>query len=102
AWATAITLGAAFLAAHAIALADPVGAPQAHAYASGVWKLAGFHGVHVVVAMLAAGFAWARLRCGHADALRVLDARIATGLWRYAVAQGAVAWAVIHLFPRLA
>jgi cytochrome c oxidase subunit I+III len=102
AWAATLALGAAFLVVHALALAGPIGAPQVHAYASVAWTLAGFHGVHVVVAMLAAGFAWARLRGGHADARHTLDARIAAGLWHYAVAQGAVAWAVIHLFPRLA
>jgi cytochrome c oxidase subunit I+III len=57
--------------------------------------------VHVVVAMLAGGFAWARWLRGHADQERVLDARIADGLWRYALGQGVVTWAVLHLFPRL-
>src|SRR5690606_36600503 len=51
-WLASALLGAGFIAAHAIALAGPVGAPQVHAYASVVWTLAGFHIVHVAVAVL--------------------------------------------------
>ncbi|MDH5824798.1 cytochrome c oxidase subunit I [Luteimonas sp. RD2P54] len=101
-WLLATALGAGFVVAHVSALAGPVGPPQAHAYASVVWTLAGFHAVHVAVAMLASGFVWGRIRHGLAGPARPLEPRIAAGLWRYALGQGAVAWAVIHLFPRLA
>ncbi|WP_157515121.1 cytochrome c oxidase subunit I [Luteimonas abyssi] len=94
-------LGAVMAIVHVSALADPVGPPQAHAYASVVWTLVGFHLVHVVVAVLVSGFVAARARAGYVDAARPLEARIATGLWRYTVGIGIVAWIVIHMFPRV-
>ena len=101
AWLVAALLGAGFIATHWLALAGPVGAPQAHAYAAVVWTLAGFHMLHVAVAALAAVFVAARIRCGYASAARPLEARVVAALWRYTVAQGVVTWAVIHLFPRM-
>ena len=98
----AVGLGTAFLVLHGLALDATIGAPQAHAYASVVWTLAGFHGVHLLVGVLIAVFVWARSRAGYVDAKRRLEPRIAAAYWRYAVAQGVVAWAVIHVFPRLA
>ena len=100
-WLAAAGLGAGFIAAHWAALAGPVGAPQVHAYASVVWTLAGFHLVHVAVAVLASLFVAARLRHGYVTAARPLEARVAAALWRYTVAQGLITWAVIHLFPRM-
>lgn len=94
--------GLAFVAVHGWALWVPVGPPQAHAYASVVWTLAGFHAVHVLVAVLFATFLAARVHRGYASAARPLDARVAAGLWRYTVGQGLVTWAVVHLFPRFA
>ncbi|WP_081770027.1 cytochrome c oxidase subunit I [Luteimonas huabeiensis] len=96
----AAALGAAFVGAHAWALAGPVGAPQAHAYASVVWTLAGFQLVHVAIAALISLFVAARARAGFVRAERPLEARVAAGFWRYTVGIGAVAWIVIHLFPR--
>ncbi len=93
--------GIGFLALHLPLVAELVGAPSRHAYASVVWTLAGFHAVHVAVAMIIAGFVAARLRCGHVDAVRPLELRVAAAFWRYTVGQGVVAWAVIHLFPEV-
>ncbi|OHE83079.1 MAG: cytochrome c oxidase subunit I [Lysobacterales bacterium RIFOXYD1_FULL_69_11] len=98
----AAVLGTAFLVLHGLALEATVGAPQTHAYASVVWTLAGFHGVHLLVGVLIAVFVWARSRAGYVDATRRLEPRIAAAYWRYAVAQGVIAWTVIHVFPRLA
>jgi len=67
-----------------------------------VWTLAGFHALHVAVAALVGGFVALRIARGHVDAARPLETRIATGFWHYVVAQGAIAWAVLHLFPRFA
>ncbi|MDQ3618082.1 MAG: cytochrome c oxidase subunit I [Pseudomonadota bacterium] len=97
----AALLGVAFIVTHLLALAAVVGAPQAHAYASVVWTLAGFHGVHLLIAVLIAGFVWWRSRHGHVDALRRLEPRIAAGFWRYVVVQGLIVWAIVHLFPRV-
>ncbi|NLA68728.1 MAG: cytochrome c oxidase subunit I [Gammaproteobacteria bacterium] len=101
AWVAATVLGAGSIAAQAWAMA-PAGAPGRHAYASVAWTLAGFHAVHVLLAMLFAAFVAARLRRGLVTAARPLEARVAAGLWRYTVGQGLLAWAVLHLFPRLA
>ena len=100
-WVVTAALGAGFVVAHAWAM-SATGAPGAHAYASVAWTLAGFHGVHVLLAMLFAVFVAARLRRGLATAARPLEARVTAGLWRYTVAQGLLAWSVLHLFPRLA
>src|SRR5690606_17868036 len=78
------------------------GAPGAHAYASVVWALAGFHAVHVAVAMLVGLFVAARGQRGYVGAERPLEQRIAAALWAYVAAQGAIAWGVIHLFPEWA
>jgi cytochrome c oxidase subunit I+III len=93
-------LAAGFLALHWVAISDHVAAPQTDAYSSVVWTLAGFHAVHVVVALLMAGFVWMRSRRGYVDAVRVLEPRIAAAFWRYMVVQGVIAWLVIHVFPR--
>src|SRR5690606_37514327 len=91
----------AFGAARAWAMA-PGGAPARHAYSAVAWTLAGFHVVHVLLGLLFAAFVAARLRRGLVTTARPLEARVAAGLWRYVVGQGLVAWAVLHLFPRLA
>ncbi|MBJ6978524.1 cytochrome c oxidase subunit I [Luteimonas sp. MC1895] len=101
AWMATVVLGAGFIAAQAWAMAA-TGAPAVHAYASVAWTLAGFHAVHVLLAMLFATFVAARLRRGLVTAARPLEARVTTALWRYVVGQGVVAWGVLHLFPRLA
>ena len=62
--------------------------------------MAGFHAVHVIVAMLIGGFVALRIHRGYVDAVRCLESRIAAGFWRYVVGLGAVTWAVLHLFPR--
>ncbi|MCD9028839.1 cytochrome c oxidase subunit I [Luteimonas sp. BDR2-5] len=95
----AIAAGLAFLVLHLGIVADAVTVPQQHAYASVVWTLAGFHAMHVVVAMLVGGFVALRLHRGYAHAGRMLEPRVATGLWRYTVGQGVIALAVLHLLP---
>ncbi|KGO97521.1 hypothetical protein N791_08630, partial [Lysobacter defluvii IMMIB APB-9 = DSM 18482] len=97
--ATAAGLG--FVALQAWVLGDVAGDPRGHAYSSVVWTLAGFHWVHVAVAALVSAFVWARSAAGLVDAEKRLEPRIAAALWRYVAAQGLVAWAVIHVFPRL-
>ena len=94
-------LGAAFIGMEAWALAGPVGVPQAHAYASVVWTLAGFHMLHVAIAVLMSVFVAARARAGYVHAGRPLEPRVVAGFWRYTVGIGLVAWVVIHVFPRV-
>ena len=94
--------GAGFLWAQWQAVASGTSAPDEHAYASVVWTLAGFHAVHVAVAMLVGLFVAARGWSGYVGAERSLEQRIAAALWGYVAAQGIVAWGVIHLFPEWA
>jgi cytochrome c oxidase subunit I+III len=89
-----------FIAAQAFVLSGSAGDPGAHAYSSIVWTLAGFHAVHMIVAVLIAMFVWLRSRAGFVDAVCALDARIVAAFWRYTTAQGVIAWSIIHLFPR--
>jgi cytochrome c oxidase subunit I+III len=96
----AAALGVAFIGTHAWVMGTQVAAPQVHAYASVVWTLAGFHGVHAALAVLMAAFVWARSLRGHIDEARPLEARVVAGFWRYMVIQGAIAWLVVHVFPR--
>jgi cytochrome c oxidase subunit I+III len=81
------------------AVSELVGAPQAHAYASLVWMLVGFCVVHVAIAVLVCGFVLARVACGHVDATRPLEWRVASAFLRYTLAQAAIGWGVVHLFP---
>ncbi|MEN1957620.1 cytochrome c oxidase subunit I [Luteimonas changyuni] len=100
-WLAAAAFGMVFVITHGWALL-PSGRPQVHAYASVAWTLAGFHAVHVVIAALFAVFVAARLHRGLVTPDRPLESRVTAALWRYTVAQGLLAWAVLHLFPRLA
>ena len=94
--------GAAFLWLQWRAVAAGTGAPGEHAYASVVWTLAGFHAVHVVVAIIVGLYVAARGWRGYVGVERPLEQRIAAALWTYVAAQGTVAWGVIHLFPEWA
>lgn len=101
-WLVLATLaGLGFVALQAWVLGDVAGDPRGHAYSSVVWTLAGFHWVHVAIAALVSAFVWARSAAGLVDAEKRLESRIAAALWRYVAAQGLVAWAVVHVFPRL-
>ena len=94
--------GTGFLWLQWQAVSAVTGAPAGHAYASVVWTLAGFHAVHVAVAIVVGLFVAARGLRGHVRVGRPLEQRIAAALWCYVAAQGVVAWGVIHLFPEWA
>ena len=100
AWLATIAAGA-YLLLYLPALAGAIGAPQAHAYVSVVWTVAGFCAVHVAVAMLLCGFVAARMACGHVAADRPLEWRVASAFLRYALAQAAIGWVIVELFPLL-
>ncbi|MCR6663591.1 MAG: cytochrome c oxidase subunit I [Luteimonas sp.] len=102
-WLAALAALAAvvYLVSYLPSLASAIGPPQAHAYASVVWMIAGFCAVHVVVAILLCGHAAMRIRHGYTDASRPLEWRIATAFLRYALAQAAVGWTLVELFPAM-
>ena len=77
------------------------GAPQAHAYASVVWTLAGFCALHLLVAAVLCLHVSARIGQRLVDAARPLEWRVAQAFLRYAIVQAAIGWTVIHLFPVL-
>jgi cytochrome c oxidase subunit I+III len=91
---------------HLVLLAGVVkvatGVPQAHAYASVTWLLAGFHGLHMIVLAIAAVWLLLRVHRGYVRPRRDLEARIVFALGRYAFVQGTIVLAIIHLFPDLA
>jgi cytochrome c oxidase subunit I+III len=91
----------AFSAIHLGLLSGSPGAPQAHAYASVVWTLAGFCALHLVVAAVLCLHVAARLGQRLVDATRPLEWRVAHAFLRYAIVQAAIGWAVVHLFPVL-
>ncbi|QDH71125.1 cytochrome c oxidase subunit I [Marilutibacter alkalisoli] len=97
--AFAIATACAYLLVYPSAVTGLVAVPQAHAYASVVWILAGFAVVHVAIAALICGFVLARVACGHVDGARPLEWRVALAFLRYTLVQAAIAWAVVHLFP---
>src|SRR5690606_11012941 len=90
-----------FVAVHLSLLAGSPGAPQAHAYASVVWTLAGFCAVHLLLAALMCLQVCARIGRRLVEVARPLEWRVAHAYLRYAVVQAAIGWAVIHLFPVL-
>ncbi len=98
AWLAVIAAGG-YLLLYLPALSGAIGAPQAHAYVSVVWTVAGYCAVHIAVAMLLCGFVAARMACGHVDARRPLEWRVASTFLRYALAQAAIGWVVVELFP---
>ncbi len=84
-----------------VSIQAAIGAPQAHAFASATWLLAGFHGLHMIVLALAAAWLNLRARQGLVSATRRLEARIVFALGTYVLVQGAIALVLIHLFPEV-
>ena len=99
--AVAAVAAMAFVLVQGSLLGDAAGAPQAHAYASVVWTLAGFCAVHLLVAALLCLHVCARVGQRLVDAARPLEWRVAHAFLRYALVQAAIGWAVVHLFPAL-
>ncbi|MGJ4731148.1 cytochrome ubiquinol oxidase subunit I, partial [Luteimonas sp. SDU101] len=97
----AAAAAAGFALVHLGMLSDVLGPPQAHAYASVVWTLAGFCALHLLVAAVLCLHVSARVGQRLVDATRPLEWRVAHAFLRYALLQAAIGWAVIHLFPVL-
>jgi cytochrome c oxidase subunit I+III len=101
----ALLLGAvllvAFLVTQALMLVDYGRTPQSHAYASLVYVLIGYQGIHAIIALLMAAFVWRRSRRGLVDSVRQRDFRITTMFWHYTTGLWLVGLVLVHLFPRL-
>ncbi|MFC4728640.1 cytochrome c oxidase subunit I [Coralloluteibacterium thermophilus] len=93
--------GVAAIVLRTVPLGLALGAPQAHAYASVVWTLVGFEALHVLIAVLMAGFTLVRARHGLVTPARSLDLRVTALFWRYSVALWVVGSIVVHLFPEV-
>jgi cytochrome c oxidase subunit I+III len=97
----AAALMAAFIVTLGMSLAEYGRAPQEHAYASLVHTLIGFAALHSVVALLMAGFVWARSHTPWLSAKRPLALHVTALFWWFTVGVGAVAFAVVHVSPRV-
>jgi cytochrome c oxidase subunit I+III len=91
----------AFLVTQVLMLVDYGHAPQSHAYASLVYVLIGYQGIHAIIALLMAAFVWRRSRRGLVDSVRQRDFRIITMFWHYTTGLWVVGLLLVHLFPRL-
>lgn len=69
----------------------------AQAYPSLVRAIWGYQGLHLLVGLTAAGFAFARSRRGHIDRERSLEADVTAMLWHYGVAVAVAALVVVPL-----
>jgi len=98
AWAAVLLL--AFLVTQVAVIRD-ASPPQTHAYASLLVVIIGFHALHAVLALLAAGFmACASITSG--DIQRsALPLRICRALWHYSTLAWLVLFPIVHLFPRV-
>lgn len=96
--ATVLLVG--FLLTQGLAMAEYGQPPQSHAYASVLWVLVGYQGVHALVALLMAGFVFARSLRGITTPTRPLDVRVLTLFWHYTVALWGIGVVLVHLFPR--
>lgn len=76
------------------------GPPQAHAYVSMIHVVAGFQGLHALIAVLMATFVWLRAKRGMIDATRDRDLRVLRLFWHYTSAQWVIGIVLVHLFPR--
>lgn len=90
-----------FIATQAWVLADYGQAPQAHAYASLMWVLMGYHGVHAAAALLMAAFVWLRSLLGRVTLQRPQDIRVLTLFWHYTTGLWMIGLVLVHLFPRV-
>jgi cytochrome c oxidase subunit I+III len=72
-----------------------------HAYAAVNATLYGFQAVHLIIAVMMAGFALVQSRRGLLDARRNLEARVAVEGWHYAVTLGVIAYMMASLVPYL-
>jgi len=96
--AAALLVG--FLLTQGITLAEYGRAPQSHAYASLIWVLVGYQGVHAAIALLMGGFVWLRSRRGLVDAVRQRDFQVVSLFWHYTTGLWLVGLVLVHLFPR--
>ncbi|MBA4142597.1 MAG: cytochrome c oxidase subunit I [Nitrosospira sp.] len=97
----ALVLGFAFLVLQTLMLLDFDMRPQQHAYASLVYTIVGFHLVHIVIAMLMAGFVFFRSWFGYITVSRQLETRVSSIFWHYSVFQWLLGFGVIYLFPAM-
>ncbi len=99
--AAAMTAGTVYLWVTALWVADAQPAAAAHAYASVVYTLYGVQVVHLMIALVMAGFVFSRSRRGAIDQHRALEARVAAEWWHYTMTLGVFAYGAVSLVPLL-
>jgi cytochrome c oxidase subunit I+III len=75
--------------------------PTEHSYSATIWTMLGLNGVLAVTLTLMTGLCFARWFAGILRPERRATFDCTTLLWQYAVVQGLVGLAVVHLGPRL-
>ena len=75
--------------------------PQASAYAASVYAVAGLQAAFAIVSLAMGAFTLARARAGRLSAERPACLDNTAIMWLYTVAQGLLALALVHAFPRL-
>lgn len=73
--------------------------PKEHAYGASVAALAGYGGLHCLLALLGSGFGWLRHRFGYVSQRRSQDLRIPDLLWRYTGVTGVLLVLLIFAMP---
>jgi cytochrome c oxidase subunit I+III len=91
----------AFLVTQVLILFEYGHVPQSHAYASLLYVLVGFQGVHAAIALLMAVFVWLRIRLGRVDATRRRDFQVLTLFWHFTTGLWLIGLVLVHAFPRL-
>jgi len=99
--AVAALLMSGFLATQVLNLVEYGQPPQSHAYASLLYVLIGYQGLHALIALVMAAFVWLRSRRGMVDAVRQRDYRVVALFWHYTTAVWLIGILLVHLFPRL-
>jgi cytochrome c oxidase subunit I+III len=75
--------------------------PQAHSYGAASFALFAWQGTHVAIALLMAGYTFARSLAGKLDGQRRLTMDNTVLFWLYTAGQGTAGLALLHGFPRL-
>ncbi|BBK29508.1 cytochrome c oxidase subunit I+III [Stella humosa] len=102
-WLAVSAAGAALaLAALAATIGLRLPPPATHAYAAAATALAAYAAFHAALALVAAGYSWARCRAGYVSPSRDLALHNTGLLAGYAGATGLVVLAMLHGLPLLA
>jgi cytochrome c oxidase subunit I+III len=102
AYLAAALFGIAFIVLQVAALYSSEVSAKEHAYGALLYTISGFQIVHVVAAVLMAGFALLRIRRGYLRPDRPGEGKVVALFWQYTMLQWLLGFATIHIFPMFA